>query len=98
MQDGVIRLHIWVSGVVQGVFYRASMIERARGLAIDGWVRNLADGRVEAVFEGDPGAVGAILAWAHEGPAHAVVECVETAAEAPLGEQGFHVARGAPRS
>lgn len=92
MRDGSIRLHIWVSGIVQGVFYRASVIEHAREAGISGWVRNLSDGRVEAVFEGESDAVGRMLAWAHEGPVHAVVEHVETATETPLGEQGFRVA------
>lgn len=92
MQDDVVRLHLWVSGIVQGVFYRASTIERARELGISGWVRNLPDGRVEAVLEGDSRTVGVMLAWVHEGPIHAVVEGVETVAETPIGEQGFRVA------
>ncbi|MBN2403978.1 MAG: acylphosphatase [Coriobacteriia bacterium] len=92
MEAGIIRLHIWVSGVVQGVFYRASTLQHARELDLNGWVRNLPDGRVEAVFEGDSRAVGAMLAWAHVGPTHAIVEGVESLAEEPRGETGFNVA------
>ncbi len=92
MQEDRIRLHVWVSGVVQGVFYRAATIERARELEVDGWVRNLPDTRVEAVFEGTAEAVGRMLAWAYEGPAHAVVEHIEASAETPRDEQGFRVA------
>lgn len=92
MPEEIVRIHAWVSGVVQGVFYRASTIEQARDAGVDGWVRNLPDGRVEAVFEGSPEAVGRVLAWAYRGPTQAVVEHVETVAETPRGEQGFRVA------
>jgi len=88
---GRTRAHVWVSGVVQGVFFRGTTAETARALRLDGWVRNLPDGRVEAVFEGDAAAVAAAIAWVRQGPPRAVVEHVETAFE-PVGEEfGFRV-------
>lgn len=89
----VVRRHVWVSGIVQGVFFRASTIEEARRLDLGGWVRNLPDGRVEAVFEGPEGAVEAAVAWCRRGPERAVVERVEVAEEDPEGLRGFS-ARG----
>lgn len=62
---------------------------RARGVA--GWVRNLADGRVEAVLEGQAGDVAAVVDWARSGPPMAYVEDVEVRQEAPSGEGGFRV-------
>jgi acylphosphatase len=82
---------VWVSGRVQGVWFRESCREEAivRGLA--GWVRNLADGRVEAVFEGDAAAVDALVAWCQEGPLRARVRDVERLDELPGNEVGFAV-------
>jgi len=71
------RLHVFVSGRVQGVFFRASTRDRARALGLKGWVRNLADGRVEAVFEGDEGALAAALEWCRQGPPGSLPEDVE---------------------
>jgi acylphosphatase len=85
------RAHVWVSGVVQGVFFRGTTAEQARALGLDGWVRNLPDGRVEAVFQGDATNVGAAVEWVRHGPPRAIVESVETVFE-PLGpEIGFRV-------
>lgn len=86
-----VREHVWVSGVVQGVFFRGTTAEQARALGLDGWVRNLPDGRVEAVFQGDAGSVGAVVAWVRHGPPRAVVERVETTFEPPGDEVGFRV-------
>lgn len=68
-----------VHGRVQGVYFRDSMRREAQRLGIAGWVRNRGDGTVEAVVQGTPAAVDAIVRWAHRGPEHARVERVETA-------------------
>lgn len=60
--------HLTISGRVQGIGYRASMIDEARRLGVTGWVRNRRDGSVEAVVDGDPAAVAAIVEWARQGP------------------------------
>ncbi len=62
------RLHLWISGRVQGVFFRAASADEARALALTGWARNLPDGRVEIVAEGGRSALQALAAWVHEGP------------------------------
>jgi acylphosphatase len=78
-----------VSGRVQGVWYRASTAQRARGLGVTGYARNLADGRVEVLACGEPSAVDALCAWLWEGPPAArvsnvrveTVECAEPPTE-----------------
>ena len=86
------RVHLLVSGRVQGVAFRAYTVDEARALGVSGWVRNLPDGRVEAVFEGPPDAVRALVEWCGQGPPTAVVEHVETRWETPQGEPpGFRV-------
>ncbi len=82
-----------VSGQVQGVFYRAYCTQRARELGVAGWVRNLADGRVEAAFEGDDAPVEAMVAWCRAGTPWSDVESVEVSEETPLGEREFRVTR-----
>ncbi|MFQ5511481.1 MAG: acylphosphatase [Candidatus Krumholzibacteriia bacterium] len=70
------RLHVWVEGIVQGVFFRDSTRRVATGLALTGWVKNLPDGRVEAVFQGERGACERALDWIRKGPEHARVDRV----------------------
>ncbi len=80
------RAHIFVSGRVQGVFYRATTQEVARRLRLRGWVRNLPDGRVEIVAEGPEDALKALIDWCWEGPPLARVEDVKVIWEEPTGE------------
>ncbi|MDB2237096.1 acylphosphatase [Halorubrum ezzemoulense] len=88
-----VRAHVFVSGRVQGVYYRASTRDAAREKGVDGWVRNLDDGRVEAVFEGPEGAVRDMVAWCETGSRAAEVDDVDAEYGAPEGEDGFEVRR-----
>ena len=86
------RVHILVSGRVQGVFYRASTREKASQLGLSGWVRNLPDGRVELVAEGPEEQIDALIEWCHKGPPVARVDKVEIDYEEPRAEfDGFRV-------
>jgi len=85
------RAHVVIRGRVQGVFFRAEARERALSLGVAGWIRNNADGSVEAVFEGPEERVESLLRWCGHGPPGAVVEAVETRWEEPAGERGFSV-------
>jgi acylphosphatase len=87
------RAHVFVSGRVQGVFYRANTRDAARDRDVDGWVQNLDDGRVEAVFEGSEAAVDAMVEWCHEGSPAASVEGVDVEYEAPTNIDGFEIRR-----
>jgi acylphosphatase len=81
-----IRVHVFVSGRVQGVFFRSNTKSKAEELCLTGWVRNLADSRVEAVFEGEEGNVEKMLQWCRKGPEYARVEDVEVIPEQYKGE------------
>jgi acylphosphatase len=72
------RVHVLIEGRVQGVFFRAYTRDEARARGINGWVRNLPDGRVEAVMEGDRPALNSMLLWCHQGPPYSYVEKVYT--------------------
>lgn len=85
------RARVLVSGRVQGVFFRQRTIRLARSTDCAGWVRNLDDGRLEAVFEGTPEAVERMVGWCRRGPELAVVESVEVLEEDPQGLEGFEV-------
>ena len=85
------RRRVCVSGRVQGVWFRESCRDQAQAAGVAGWVRNLADGRVEVVLEGPPGPVDEVLAWCRRGPRRAHVDRVDVVDEAPVGEQGFRV-------
>jgi acylphosphatase len=86
-----VRKHVWIEGRVQNVWFRDACTREARAHVVDGWVANLSDGRVEAVFEGSPEAVAALVAWCHEGPPRARVTRVDVQEELVAGEQGFAV-------
>ena len=86
-----IRRRVVVHGYVQGVFFRDSTRDVARRHGVAGWVRNRSDGTVEAVFEGDSGAVDALVDFARSGPSHADVERVEIEDEQAEGLEGFEV-------
>jgi acylphosphatase len=85
------RVRVLVRGRVQGVFFRAEARERAESLGLSGSVRNLPDGSVEALFEGDPERVESMIDWCRRGPAGASVEGVEVSSEEPTGKNGFDV-------
>lgn len=86
------RARVRVRGRVQGVFFRESTRRAALESGVAGEIRNLADGSVEAVFEGDPDAVERLIAFARTGPPDAQVGEVEVADEPPRGVRGFRVA------
>lgn len=85
---GLARVHLLVGGHVQGVMFRQSAREVAEELGVSGWVRNLADQRVELVIEGPPEDVGEMVDWCRHGPPAARVLDVELTAELPRGETG----------
>jgi acylphosphatase len=72
-----VQAHLAIHGLVQGVFFRARLKERADAAGVAGWVRNLSDGSVEAILAGPPSAVEEVIAWAQVGPAGARVASVD---------------------
>lgn len=91
-QEMTKRYRVHVSGRVQGVYFRANCRETARSLGLKGWVRNLPDGRVEAVFEGDEKAAEAMLGWCRTGTPPARVDRIEVKEETPAeGLAGFEI-------
>lgn len=85
------RLRCLVEGKVQGVFFRGATQKQAYRLGLKGWVRNLPDGRVEAVFEGQPESLERMVAWLHQGPPMAEVAKVERCEEPEEGLVGFEI-------
>jgi acylphosphatase len=81
-----LRAHVIVHGLVQGVWFRASTREEAVRIGVTGWVRNLPDGSVEAVFEGEKKKVEEIVGWCHRGPSGAQVSKVEITWERSKGD------------
>jgi len=93
MSDDRIRRRAVVHGRVQGVYFRGSTQDEARRAGVDGWVRNLPDGCVEAAFEGETAAVEALVAFCRRGPSFSEVTRVDVVEEPPEGEQGFRILR-----
>ncbi len=86
------RVHIVVSGRVQGVGYRASAFDKAESLGITGWVRNLPEGNVEILAEGDKPSIAAFIDWCASGPRWARVDDVQVSDEMPKGDSsGYSV-------
>ncbi|MBU0806339.1 MAG: acylphosphatase [Gammaproteobacteria bacterium] len=85
--------HGYVSGRVQGVYFRQATAAQAERLDLNGWVRNLADGRVEVLFEGEEAAVDELAGWLQQGPEAAEVTALELQEQALQGVAGFIVRR-----
>lgn len=83
-----VRAHVWVSGRVQGVNFRANTRDQARLGGVEGWVRNTPDGRVEAVFEGSRASVQRLISWCYSGPPAAAIDHVEVEWEEPTHHEG----------
>ena len=83
MSDDTVTRQLRIHGRVQGVYYRASMVAEATRLGLHGWVRNRADGSVEALVHGGAPAVQALVDWARRGPPQALVERVDVADAEP---------------
>jgi acylphosphatase len=88
---GKARAHLFIEGRVQGVFYRAFTREIAFHLSLDGWVKNLRDGRVEAVFEGDKVVIEQAIQQCYAGPPGSRVTHIDIHWEEFSGEEGFRV-------
>jgi acylphosphatase len=84
--EGMVRAHVFVSGLVQGVFFRMHTKRMADSLNVTGWVRNLPDGRVEAVFEGRRKDVEKMVEWCKRGPSGAIVKDVNVTWQEYRGE------------
>ena len=80
------RIHLFISGRVQGVFFRMETLRAAQRIGVFGWVRNMRDGRVEAVIEGLADQVAEMVQWCHKGPVMAQVTDVEMEEEGYNGE------------
>lgn len=87
------RAHVFISGKVQGVGYRYSTVQQAKQLGVRGWVRNLPDRRVEAVFEGNQAIVEEMIRWCRKGPSGSAVQEVKIEYEVLENLQGFEVVR-----
>jgi len=81
-----VRMHVYASGMVQGVFFRAETAEIAERLGLSGWVRNLTDGRVEALFEGQEDKVEEVVEFCRRGPSGAHVSNLDVKREEWTGE------------
>ena len=88
---GRCRRRVFVTGLVQDVWFRATTAKHAAQAGVDGWVRNLPDGRVEAVFEGTPEAVNQAVDFCSRGPEMARVDRIEVIEESPENLEGFRI-------
>jgi acylphosphatase len=86
-----VRARVSVRGRVQGVFFRAETMKKAISLGLDGWVRNVPDGSVEAVFEGKSLNVEQAIEWCRRGPRWSHVSNLDVTWEEPCGEKGFRM-------
>ena len=91
MAESPVRRRVRASGRVQGVFFRDSTRREAERRGVAGWVSNCADGSVEAVFEGPPDAVSAMVDFVRAGPGHASVSDVDVSHEEPEGLSSFDI-------
>lgn len=92
----IVRAHIIISGRVQGVYFRGHVKKMAESMGLDGWVRNLSDGKVEAVFEGETEDVRRMVTWCNTGPPAARVDDVKEHWETAAGDlSGFELRRSA---
>jgi acylphosphatase len=87
-----VAVHVWVTGRVQGVWYRQSCAHEALAHGVRGWARNLPDGRVEVWLEGARGDVDEVLAWCRRGPSRALVSGLTIEDVAVSGRRGFEIA------
>ncbi len=85
------RVRVFISGLVQGVFFRSFTQKKAQELGLAGWVRNLKDGRVESVFEGEKDKIDKMIKWCYQGPPNSKVEKVEKVEEAEKGLKSFEI-------
>lgn len=86
-------VHLWITGNVQGVFYRATAAELAKKLHLNGWIKNTADGAVEATINGNDEAVEQFVEWCRNGPEEAEVSDVIVTPKPDDGLAGFQVIR-----
>lgn len=92
-EDQLIRYHVLISGKVQGVGYRMSVLQAANKFNLKGWVRNLPDGSVEAIFEGNLINTEQIIRWCRQGNSTAVVENIVVEQQMPEAIQTFEIRR-----
>jgi len=85
------RVHVFVSGRVQGVFFRSNTFKRAKELGLSGWVRNTSDDKVEAVFEGDKNKINKILDFLRSNPGSSKVDHIDIREEKPENLKDFKV-------
>lgn len=89
----ITRAHVFISGKVQGVGYRFSTLEIAVKIGVNGWVKNLPDGRVEAVFESNKEAIEKMINWCKKGPDYAIVKDISIEYQEPQAIKGFEIHR-----